>query len=84
MWLASFDIAKCYPSLPSWVVFGNLEHLAVPAATVRAVRTFYTVLRARFRYSQVEGAEWSMANGLAQWCLASLDLLNIVFEGFHQ
>ena len=84
VWLASFDIAKCYPSLPWWAVFGILEHVGVPVATVRAFRSFYTGLRARFRYGQVEGAEWGMANGLAQGCPASPDLLNIVFEGFHR
>ena len=84
VWLASFDIAKCYPSLPWWAVFGILEHVGVPVATVRAFRAFYMGLRARFRYGQVDGAEWSVANGLAQGCPASPDLLNIVFEGFHR
>ena len=84
LWLASFDIARAYPSLPWWAVFGVLEHVGVPMATVRAFRAFYTGLRSRFRNGQVDGAAWGVANGIAQGCPASPDLLNIMFEGFHR
>ena len=47
-------------------------------------RSFYRQLRQRFRYGQVDGSQWSMANGLAQGCPASPDLLNILFEAFHR
>ncbi len=65
-------------------MFGILEHVGVLVATVRAFRAFNLGLQARFRYGQVDGAEWGVANGLAQGCPASSDLLSIVFKGFHR
>ena len=81
LWLASFDVEKCFPSLPWWAVFGVLARVGVGSATVGCFRSFYSQLRQRFRYGQVDGSEWSMANGLAQGCPASPDLLN---EAFHR
>ena len=83
LWLVSFDVEKCFPSLPWWAVFGVMQHAGVHPHTVRAFRV-YNSLRHRFRYGQVDGAEWSMANGLAQGCPASPDLLNMLFEAFHR
>ena len=61
-----------------------MEETGIPTAVIQCFRTFYSHLRQRFRYGQVEGAEWHMANGLAQGCPASPDLLNLLFEPFHR
>ena len=84
LWLASFDVDKCFPSLPWWAVFGVLAEAGVPPSIVACFCSFYTQLRQRFRYGQVDGGEWRVANGLAQGCPASPDMLNIVFEVFHR
>ena len=83
LWLVSFDVEKCFPSLPWWGLFGVLAEAGVDSRTVQCLRSFYQHLRHRFRYGQLDGSEWSMANGLAQGCPASPDLLNILFEPFH-
>ena len=51
---------------------------------VCCLRNFYRQLRHRFRYGQVDGSEWFMANGLAQGCPTSPDLMNVLFEPFHR
>ena len=84
LWLVSFDVEKCFPSLPWWALFGILELTGVDPRVVRCFRSFYAQLRHHFRYGQVDGTEWLMANGLAQGCPASPDLLNILFEPFHR
>ena len=84
LWLASFDVEKCFPSLPWWAVFGVLDAVGVNSATVACFRNFYSQLRQRFRFGQVDGSEWSTTNGLAQGCPASPDLLNILYEAFHR
>ena len=84
LWLASFDVAKCYDSLPWWAVFGVMQTAGVPERLVRCFEAFYSGLRRRFRYGQVDGAVWRATNGLAQGCPASPDLLNILFEPFHR
>jgi len=73
-----FDVAKCFPSLPWWALFGVMEEAGIPPPVIRCFRSFYTHLRQRFRYGQVDGAEWAMANGLAQGCPASPDLMNVL------
>ena len=84
LWLVSFDLEKCFPSLPWWGLFGVLARVGVDARIVTCLRNFYRQLRHRFRYGQVDGSEWFMANGLAQGCPASPDLMNILFEPFHR
>ena len=84
LWLASFDVEKCFDSLPWWAVFGVLRHAGVSPAVVDCFASFYQLLRRRFRYGQLDGAVWHAANGLAQGCPASPDLLNILFEPFHR
>ena len=84
LWLASFDIQKCYDSLPWWALFGVLRQAGVQAAVVRCFEAFYQGLRRRFRYGHVLGKMWQAANGLAQGCPASPDLLNLLFEPFHR
>ena len=84
LWLVKFDVAKCFPSLPWWALFGVMEETGIPAVVINCFRAFYAQLRQRFRYGQVDGAEWHMANGLAQGCPASPDLLNLLFEPFHR
>lgn len=83
LWLASFDIRKCYDMLPWWALFGIARRAGVPESTVRAFETFYHQLQRRFRYGQVDGAAWHAANGAAQGCPASPDLLNLLLEAFH-
>ena len=84
LWLASFDIEKCFDSLPWWAVFNILRRAGVRPEVVNCFAAFYRDLRRRFRYGQVDGAVWAARNGLAQGCPASPDLLNILFEPFHR
>ena len=84
LWLASFDIEKCYDMLPWWALFRTLLHAGVPPGLVGVFRSFYGGLRRRFRYGQLDGDVWHATNGLAQGCPASPDLLNILFEAFHR
>ena len=58
LWLASFDVEKCYDSLPWWAVFGVMRQAGVGEHLVRCFETFYRQLRRRFRYGQVEGEAW--------------------------
>ena len=84
LWLASFDLEKCYDSLPWWAVFGVMRHSGVRPQIVDCFQAFYAGLRRRFRYGQVDGGVWAATNGLAQGCPASPDLLNMLFEAFHR
>jgi hypothetical protein len=84
LWLASFDVEKCFDSLPWWAVFGTLRKAGVRPNLVQCLEAFYKDLRRRFRYGQVDGTVWHAANGLAQGCPASPDLLNFLFEAFHR
>ena len=84
LWLASFDIEKCFDSLPWWALFSMLRAVGMRRGLVRAFSSFYTLLRRRFRYGQVDGAIWQAANGLAQGCPSSPDILNILMEPFHR
>jgi hypothetical protein len=84
LWLASFDLQKCYDTLPWWAVFGVLRHAGVAPQLVACFESFYQSLRRRFRYGQSEGGTWQATNGLAQGCPASPDLLNILLEPFHR
>ena len=84
LWLASFDVAKCYDSLPWWAVFRTLLAVGVRRPVVECFRAFYQHVRRRFRYGSMEGQVWFAANGLAQGCPASPDLLNILLEAFHR
>ena len=84
LWLVSFDIVKCFDSLPWWAIFGTLRRAGVSSTIVECFASFYRSLRRRFRYGQVDGDVWEATNGLAQGCPASPDLLNILFETFHR
>ena len=84
LWLISFDLAKCFDSLPWWAVFRLLSAIGVEEKVVECFRMFYRDVRRRFRYGTVLGEPWRAANGLAQGCSASPDLLNILFEPFHR
>ena len=84
LWLASFDVEKCYDTLPWWAVFGVLRQAGVAPRVVACFEAFYSALTRRFRYGQVEGEFWQATNGLAQGCPASPDLLNILLEPFHR
>ena len=84
LWLASFDLAKCFDSLPWWAVFRLLRAVGVEEKVVAAFAAFYRDVRRRFRYGTVLGEPWHAANGLAQGCPASPDLLNVLFEPFHR
>ena len=84
LWLASFDIEKCYDMLPWWALFRTLLRAGVSPKLVAVFESFYKGLRRRFRYGQLDGGLWQAANGLAQGCPASPDLLNVLFEAFHR
>ena len=83
LWLASFDVEKCYDTLPWWAVFGVIERAGIAPRLVACFRSFYGQLKRRFRYGQVDGETWQATNGLAQGCPATPDLLNILLEPFH-
>lgn len=84
LWFASFDVAKCFDSLPWWAVFRTLEAVGIRPSLVQCFSSFYSHVRRRFRYGSIEGQVWYAANGLAQGCPASPDLLNILLEAFHR
>ena len=84
LWLASFDIQKCFDSLPWWALFGVLRRAGARETVVCCFEAFYRDLQRRFRYGQLDGATWHATNGLAQGCPASPDLLNLLFEPFHR
>ena len=64
LWLASFDVEKCFDTLPWWALFRLLDKVGIPSPVVRAFESFYRQLRRRFRYGDV----WHATNGLAQGC----------------
>ena len=72
LWLASFDIEKCFDSLPWWGLFRVLQHAGVDIKVVKAFSAYYKDLRRRFRYGQVDGEVWHAANGMAQGCQQAL------------
>ena len=84
LFLASFDLEKCYDTIPWWAVFNTLLESGAPPARVAALRFFYEHLRRCFRYGQVEGEWWLAANGFPQGCSLSPDLLNVLVEPFHR
>ena len=84
LWLASFDVEKCYDTLPWWAVFGVMRQAGVPERIVQCFASFYAALQRRFRHGQGDGEPWQATNGLAQGCPASPDLLNILLELFHR
>ena len=84
LWLASFDVQKCFDSLPWWAVFGVLRQAGVAPRVVGCFEAFYASLTRKFRYGQIDGVPWQATNGLAQGCPASPDLLNILLEPFHR
>ncbi len=84
LWLASFDIEKCYDTLPWWGLFGMMDAAGIQQSLVACFADFCKRLRRRFRYGQREGAPWQAANGAAKGCPASPDELNILLEPFHR
>ena len=66
VWLASFDVVKCYDSLPWWALWGVMELSGASRKVVRAFRKFYEALTRHFRYGCVDGSPWQALNGLAQ------------------
>ena len=84
LWLVSFDIAKCYDSLPWWALFGTLEALGADPAIIGGFKGMYRDLTRRFRFGRLEGEQWRASNGLAQGCPASPDLLNAMYEPVHR
>ena len=66
LWLASFDVEKCYDSLPWWAVFGVMRKAGIEPRVVSCFESFYRQLVRRFRYGQVEGGAWQATNGLVQ------------------
>ena len=84
LWLVSFDIAKCYDSIPWWALFGVMRCTGMPEMVVRTFEVFYAELRRHFRYGQVAGEVWKAANSLMQGCPAAPDQLNMLLEPFHR
>ena len=84
LWLMSFDIEKCYDSVPWWALFGVMRRTGIAEAVVQSFEAYYRGLRRCFRYGQVDGAVWQAANSLMQGCPASPDELNLLMEPFHR
>ena len=84
LWLVSVDLWKCYDMIRCWAIFGVMLYSGVPQRVVDVFQDFYRKLRRRFRYGQVDGAEWLAENGLPQGCSAAPDLLNMLMESFHR
>ncbi len=84
LWLVSFDVEKCYDSVPWWALFGIMRRTGVPEQVVRAFEVYYGSLQRRFRYGQVDGQSWQAANSLMQGCPAAPDQLNMLLEPFHR
>ena len=84
LWLVSFDIKKCYDSVPWWALFGMMRRTGIAEVVVRCFEAYYRDLRRRFRYGQVDGDIWRAANSLMQGCPASPDELNLLLEPFHR
>ena len=84
LWLVSFDIEKCYDSVPWWALFGMMRRTGIAEAVVGCFEAYYRDLRRRFRYGQVDGACWQASNSLMQGCPASPDELNLLLEPFHR
>ena len=68
LWLASFDVEKCYDSLPWWAVFGVMRAAGVPAHQVLCFESFYAALQRHFQYGRVAREPWQATNGLEQGC----------------
>jgi hypothetical protein len=51
--LASFDMEKCYDSVPWWAIFGVLRLADVGERIVSCFEALYRLLQHRFRYWQV-------------------------------
>jgi hypothetical protein len=83
LWLASFDVERCYHSITWWAIFGLLNWVGVPEGVDAMVCKFLSVPSHRFRFGQVDREPWRTANGLLQDCPASPDPLNLLLEYFH-
>ena len=84
LFLVSFDLEKCYDSLPWWALFGTMRQSGIPECLVTCLEHFYKGLVRRFRYGQVDGEQWQAANGLPQGCPPSPGLPNLLMEPFHR
>ena len=84
LWLMSFDIEKCYDSVPWWALFGVMRRTGIAENVVSGFEAYYRQLRRRFRYGQADGDVWHAANSLMQGCPASPDELNLLLEPFHR
>ena len=84
LWLVSFDIEKCYDSIPWWALFGVMRRTGLAERVVRSFEAFYRDLQRHFRYGQVDGESWRAANSLMQGCPAAPDQLNMLMEPFHR
>ena len=84
LWLVSVDLWKCYDMIRWWAILGVMRYAGAPDQLVRVFGDFYRKLRRRFRFGQVEGADWQAENGLPQGCSAAPDLLNMLMESFHR
>jgi hypothetical protein len=65
-------------------VFRTLWRASVASEIVNCFAAFYRDLRRPLRYGSADGAVFGDANGLAEGCPASPDLLHILPEAFHQ
>ena len=83
LWVASFDLKKCYDMVPWWLVSGVMAQLGVPSRVGAVFGSYYAGLERHFRYGQRSGAPWTARNGLPQGCPAAPDLLNMIMAVFH-
>jgi hypothetical protein len=55
LWLISFDIEKCYDSVPWWALFGMMRRTGIAKSVVRCFEQYYRAVRRRFKYGQADG-----------------------------
>ena len=63
-----FDVAKCFPSLPWWALFGEMAETGLSPTVIKCLRTFKPASSSGSDTAKWIG-KWTRANGLAQGCL---------------
>ena len=84
LWMASFDVEKCYDTIPWWAIFGIMREAGIRKSVVECFENFYRRVRRKFRYGQVDGDVWEASNGLMQGGPESPDEPNLLEEPFHR
>jgi len=82
--LVSFDVAKCFDSLPWDVMFDVAEAEGMDKHMLGVARYMYRTSTRRFWYAAGEGEEFTARNGIAQGCPLSPEFLKGLMEVFRR